>query len=382
MGIDHPGLRHDDLVALLEGACFFASGGGGPSDVAKKFLAEFEGEIRLTDPGELRPQDRAAVVSAIGSPEAIRAGKTDFKTAPVRAFDRLAGEIGPGKHIRHIVPFEIGTCGLLTPLIVAHCKGEDCSLVDADGAGRAVPQMVMSTFAAVRPPSPFCFSNDAPEGKGSSCQGTLAAETTEDISAMIRQVLAAKAFGEIGALATWAMRGDDVGKMTIPGTVTRALEVGRLLVRWQQGALGDPLNDLLALLCETEGYARLLGSGSLVAVESSTTAQGFDLDIATVDCRDRQLRLLGQNENLLALDSKEDLPAAMAPDPICCVNEDGHPLSNTDLTEGNEKVRNKRIYVVGIRARQPLREPTLLRHFLSALFKLGYRGRYRPIEDR
>lgn len=375
-------LDKHDLLALFQGACFFASGGGGPSNVASHFLSSFEGSIALIHPSQVPDGARAAVVSAIGSPAAISSGKTTFENAPVVCLERLQTAIGA--KVPYVVPFEVGTCGILTPVICAAASGEKF-LVDADGNGRAVPEMILSTFAQSNVSiSPFCFANDAdPKAEPElSCSGVLEYGTIDATSSAIRRLIAAKEFGEIGALAAWSMTGAQVSEVTIAGTVSRALAIGRVIL--EKGSV-----DAVLAMLRNEGItAQVLGTGRLQSFASQTNEQGFDMDAAVFDCGDHILSNVAQNENLITWDSRTDRPVAMGPDLVCYLAEPDtgrrtpfRALSNTELADDAPYWRHHDVHIVAVEAPSRIRQHAILNQYLALLANLGYRGPYRPFEQ-
>ena len=67
-------------------------------------------------------------------------------------------------------------------------------------------------------------------------------------------------------------------------------------------------------------------------------------------------------------------PVVVAPDSICCLTEDGHPVSNTELP-----AVGSRLVFVAVESRRILRESPHLRRVLRRLtHEVGYSGEHIP----
>ena len=80
-------LTQDDLKALIYGACFFASGGGGPISMALQFLTKIKKDVPIIQSGALKPDEKVVILADMGSPDAAKEGRG--YTAPVNAFETL-----------------------------------------------------------------------------------------------------------------------------------------------------------------------------------------------------------------------------------------------------------------------------------------------------
>lgn len=63
-------LNTDDLKAMVYGACFLASGGGGPISMALDFLQRMSGTVSLLPVTQLQRDKTALMVVDLGSPDA------------------------------------------------------------------------------------------------------------------------------------------------------------------------------------------------------------------------------------------------------------------------------------------------------------------------
>src|SRR5262249_34233940 len=99
------------------------------------------GSVGVLDPDELDDLDLIVPLAMIGAPTVVFerpfAADTFF-----RAFKMLEQHLG--RPIHATMPIEIGGCNALLPIVMAARLG--LPLVDADGMGRAFPEIQMTAF--------------------------------------------------------------------------------------------------------------------------------------------------------------------------------------------------------------------------------------------
>jgi DUF917 family protein len=280
-------------------------------------------------------------------------------------------------------------------------------VVDGDGAGRAVPSLPMLTFAAeCVSPNPVYLAS-----QGKTDKDSLVVELDVDGAArcgdmdyqknvcaivehMLRPIVAEPQFGQFGGLAIWTMTPDELqGALTIQGTLTRALALGRRILH-RDFATGTNLVDYLnsdkhypAAFKLFEGH---LSSGNV------QTSGGFDVGtIELLDDKMGKFTSLYQNESLLAWSSNLAQPVAMAPDSIAYFltldTAKQQVASNGDLVDDMGQIlpefAKARVTVIGLVADPNLRkfhgdkdEGLILASFMSVVRSMGYLGPYIPVE--
>jgi len=134
-------LNRDDLKALIYGACFFASGGGGPISMALQFLTKIDKNIPLIQSQALKPDEKIVILADMGSPDAATEGRG--YTAPVNAYKTISSYIQKtdNKDIAYFMPIETGAVNSLIPFFISSQLDTPVPVVDADPSGRAVPQL-------------------------------------------------------------------------------------------------------------------------------------------------------------------------------------------------------------------------------------------------
>ena len=408
-------LYKGDLENIIRGACLLSSGGGGTYSSGKKLLEAFQkGQyynqdyVDYVDVDELRGSDTdcGIVVAYMGAPEAI--ANLEHPEAGVNAAEKMKALMEKdGQRLAYIVPVEIGALSSIVACTVAAKLG--IPVINGDGAGRAVPELTMTTFAGSHVPThPAILAND----KGLAIRLDVVNDAAI-VEAVARPTISLSEFGQQAGLAMWIMsrvKIEEVVKIT--DTLIACKKVGELIEKYQTGTEinVDDLLDCINASLNAEVKAYELCSGTLCCAENVTEG-GFDHGKVIIRGEDiykgKTFTILFQNENLLAWDSTSGTPLAMAPDSIAfVVHDDQVVYSNGDLIGENNKLKKslegRKVSVIGIPAHSELRDDELkksklrakrlqstsdkngeeIRHsFELALEKFGYYGAYVPIED-
>jgi DUF917 family protein len=349
----------DVLESISLGAGILGTGGGGNPYVAKIWArGELErgARFQILDPTEV-PDDAWIVGSGgIGAPtvsvEKLRRGDEEY-----RALRALEGHLGV--RFDGVVPMEVGGGNSIRPIIAA--AQASLPTIDADGMGRAFPELQMVTFFIYGvPPCPAAIADD----KGEEAVFT-SAPSPQRLERMAR-VLTVEMGGTAG-MAFAAMRGDELKRTAIPRTLSVARDVGEA-VRAARARNADPVDALLA----TTGGSLLL-VGKIVDVERRTGG-GFargTLNLVGSGPYGGAMRIDFQNENLIAY--VDDVPIATVPDLICIVSTDAAEPITTELLRYGQRVS-----VVGIHCHPLLATPEALAVVGPGAF--GYDVPYVPLE--
>jgi uncharacterized protein len=315
-------LRRDDLRALARGCAVLGAGGGGDPGplllMADRYL-DPENGIEVLAAAEVDPERLVVPVGLIGAPtvavERIWNGEEGrLLTEAVERIFRTP--------VAAMMPYEIGGANGLLPLIWASRLG--LPLVDADGMGRAFPEMQQQAMnLAGISASPIVLT----DGR----EGTLVIRAPDNLRAEWLVRGAAANLGGVCSAAIYAMTGEEAARTTIAGSIGRALAVGR--------AMEAPGGTAIERLHEAIGAVPLI-EGRVVDVERFTDA-GFVRGAATFEGSGadsgRRLRVELQNEFLLALEDGE--VRAAVPDLICVLAADsGEPVVTERLRYGQRVV--------------------------------------------
>jgi hypothetical protein len=355
-------LSPTDLADIVDGACLYGAGGGGPISLGTslvQLIVQHGRPVVLAPPDELMPDDSCCVSAGVGSPDAAASGFAyDTCRHAVDALARVRG-----KSFTHVMPAELGAANSILPMTVAAAKG--IPILDAAGSYRAVPQIMQSTFATRGLPIGTVVLANADQDVYFS--GGEPATT----DATMRAIISGGTFTQDAGVALWAMDGSVARGAGLPGTTESARRLGAALRTARSGG-GDPV----AAVCQFLGGTVLI-RGTIAA---STEQTGGGLDVGVVEFRDSaglEVRVLSLNENLVAWTSSASHPAALAPDLIVFLTADGQPFSNADL----DLAKGKEVVVIVAPADPAMRDPAMIAAFLPVLRATGYGGPWVGVED-
>ncbi len=349
-------VRIEDLPDIARGCSVLGAGGGGEAYTATLMATQAiadHGPIQLVDYDEL-PQD--ALVMSCG-----------FLGAPTVTIEKLSsGEEGQylreeverlwGKPVAALMCAEIGGSNGMAPLTWAARTG--LPVLDADGMGRAFPevQMVTMELAGISAQPAIVVDERGHRAVFHEVYGAWAERLERAV---------AIACGGIAASAEYTMTVAQARTATVPGTVSLAAEIGRAI----SGAAEDPVASVIA----ATGAARLI-EGKVVDVERRIEG-GFVRGTATIEGMRRdagkRLEIEIQNEYLVARVDGE--LRAVAPDIITLLDEQTGEAIHT------ERMRyGQRLVAVAIPCPPVWRTEMGLRIAGPAAF--GFEVEYVPVE--
>ena len=344
-----------NIEQVIWGGALLGSGGGGGLELALQFLDSIpaNAQVKIIESGDPLGTAIGGIVAFVGAPDAL----SNLTVEPLLdAFSRL-NDVHSGK-ITLLVPVETGAVNSLAPLLVALKTG--VGVIDADGAGRAVPQLTNLTFSNVIPISPIILSN----GAGVASQFDVPDAATAE--SVVRQVVTAPQFGQAGGLGLWVMDAEQLASTPIWGALETNRAIGEAILN------GATSLEICEALNELGRFAAVAATGKFSAgVE--TTGGGFDLGRTTITQKDGSvLTVYNQNESLFAWNNNLDVPVIVAPNSACYWNEDTRrPFTNADLKAND----GANVSLIGVRAvPQLFLSPTAMEGFKNTLAALGYAG--------
>jgi DUF917 family protein len=358
-------LTEDHLVDLARGAAVLGTGGGGDPYVGRLLVRQAIrecGPVTVLDPDDVADDALVIPTAQMGAPTVVFE-KLPTGQEPITALRALEARLG--RTATATMPIECGGINSMIPLVVGARTG--LPVVDADGMGRAFPELQMETFGVYGVPgSPMAVAGESGE--------TAVIDTGSDNRRMewLARGVTVR-LGGVAHIAEYAMSGADVRRTAVPRTLTLALGVGRA-IREAREANRDPVAGLTEFLAGTlYQHLRVLFRGKVSDVQRRTE-EGFARGRAAAVSFDgaSKLELLFQNENLLAVVDGE--VRCVVPDLICVLDsEQGEPITTETLRYG------QRVVVVGISTPDLMRTSAALSVFGPAAF--GIDAEFRPVED-
>lgn len=313
-----------DKKALSEitlGASILATGGGGDPEIGLLWaynVVDQGKEILLIDPEAMPDEALAAIAGCLGA-ALVLTEKPPNGQELFWCYDSLRRYMG--KSIEAVVPPEAGGVNTPVPMAVAGAVG--IPVIDADGMGRAFPELQMTSFYIHGvSPSPTAAADE--KGHVTICDASDALLTER----IIRN--AAMAYGGISWIAGYPMTGRQLKDTAILRSISMAWDLGKRVFNARRKHL-DPIAEAINL---TGGYRAF--QGKIVDIDREFGAEktkGFSLGRITVegtdDFKGRTVVVDFQNEWLnLEIDGEV---RCMPPDLICILDPaTGEPI-RTDI---------------------------------------------------
>lgn len=363
-------LTYEDVRDILVGCTILSTGGGGDLQKGLKLaeedfknnleymlvsLDEIEDDDIFTCPyfcGAIGPQkegDNIARYKKIDELETVLA---------VRALERFYGRKMAG-----VVSIEYG--GMNTAVAMSTGARLKKFIVDADAAGRAVPDLQFSTFYITeRPIYPLAVADKI---------GDIAVfeKVADDFRAEdLVRALAVVSGGMVG-MTDHPCTGKDLKKSIIPNALSYAAEVGRA----QRLALEKGKDPIAEIVAAGEGYHLFCGKvkkDTQWKIEGGFTYGTIEIE-GVEKYAGHNLKIWFKNENIICWLDNEVL--ITAPDLICVVeNDTGYPVSNPYCKKDME------VSVLGFKAPAMWRSEKGLSILNPRFF--GFDVEYIPIEKR
>ena len=322
------GLHEIEDIAL--GASLLGAGGGGDPYIGKLVAIEAVracGDVTLLSPEEI-PDDALIVpIAMMGAPTVLSEkaiGGNEYKTL-TEMVSRFYG-----KEIYAFMPIEAG--GVNSMLPIAACARLGMPMVDADGMGRAFPELQMVTFTiGGMKATPMALTDE----KGNcAIFDTITNKWTEELARAVTM-----SCGGSVSVCLYAMEGRQLKEYAVKNIITRSEALGKAIRTLKSTASGSPEE---AFYKATGGYRLFQGKISDVLRE---TRGAFNFGKAVLeglgDFKGRTATVEFQNENLTAaVDGKI---VATVPDLICLVDTETFIPVTTDAMK-----YGKRVFVVGL----------------------------------
>src|SRR5690606_7610126 len=282
----------NDLEDFVRGAAFLGCGGGGDPYVGRLILQrELAGRnIQILNLDDIPDDAFVLPVAMMGAPMVMTE-----KVPSMRAFEtavRLSAQRF-GRPVDALVPLEIGGINATMPMALGARLG--LPVVNADGMGRAFPEIQMVTFG-------IYGGNIAPvlvvDERGNVV--TVDSATNKEGEDLARTAVVR--MGGAGHIALYPMIGRQLKKTAIPDTLTLARDIGRTIRTARERRLRseDALFKLLERL-PVPRQARILFDGKITDVRREMK-EGFNVGSVAMQPvgKEGTFRIEFQNENLIA----------------------------------------------------------------------------------
>jgi len=341
-------LSERDLKDIILGSTLFGTGGGGDPKLGWRIVrrALRRGrEFYLAELNDMKGEEIVAMPYSVGSLSSKKVTSGYLNGTVTRSFELLEEYLG--QSFTGIIATELGGSNTARALVVGALLGK--VVVDADAAGRAVPELQQSTYHLLGMPM-IPFSLVTPYG-----DEAIFSQIRDDTEAerIVRSIVSA--IGVNVGVTSHPFKVSTMRNAVIRGTISLALRTGRKLRIAKKD--GQNPEDVLAQL----GWI-VLFRGVAVRVtrreEYGFTIGEFQFE-GVDEFKNEGYRIVFKNENLVSW--RNEKIDAMIPDLISVITPEGTPVINPKVKEGHEYI------VVSHLAPEIWRTPAGLR-----LFGAGY----------
>ncbi len=322
-------LNKQDMIDVLYGCTVLGTGGGGPLADGLALMEEhFEKNetLKLITLDELPDDEYVVTPYSCGAPSAKPdpkfAGMKTSKIAPsVLAAQALEETLG--KKIYAVGSTELGGANTAEALHAALVMG--VPLLDADPAGRSVPELQHSTYYIKNVPI-------YPMGVATKFGEKIVVQNVQDdlrAEDIVRAI--AVASDNMVGVADHANVGKVIKESLIPDMISYAQNIGKVL-RETRDAGGDTAQ----AICEAND-GKVLFKGTVMDY-TCETREGFNFGEIHLDGQgeyeNEKYRIWLKNENIISYRNEE--VDVIAPDLICMIGEDGNPLTTPNFENGDK----------------------------------------------
>ena len=346
----------EDLRHLATGSAFLGAGGGGDPYIGRLLASsaiEGFGSPELVSADQVDDDARVLTIAMLGAPTVMleKAVSGDDIEFVIRSLERRLGEKAD-----YLMSIEIGGINSMVPVMAAARLG--LPLIDADGMGRAFPELQMVTFNAFGvSATPLVMADD---------HGTSMVVEAPNCKAAEDIVRAASLpLGCTAVISCYPMRGKQVKDCAVLGTLSLARSIGKTIADNRQ--TGNAVEALASHLRSTPYYSncQVLFDGKVVDVRRELKG-GFSIGLVKLESLhgdDHEMEVEFQNEFLVArLDGKTK---AIVPDLVCLVDrETAQPVPADAVRYG------QRVKVLGVSAPPVMRSAESLSIFGPQAFRM------------
>ncbi|MBS4208088.1 DUF917 domain-containing protein [Bacillus sp. FJAT-50079] len=349
-----------EIEDIAVGAALLGTGGGGDPYIGKlmalQAIEEF-GPVTVLEPHEV-PDDALVVPSSMMGAPTVMLEKIPSGEEATEAFLKLEEHLG--EKVYATFPIEAGGLNSMLPFATAAKLG--LPVVDADGMGRAFPELQMVTF--------YLDGISATPAVIADEKGNTALLSTID-NVWTERIARAATIQMGGSVmnAMYSMRGKNLKESGIPNILRLEEEIGKAI----RLAKENNVNAIQEVLKVVGGFE--LFQGKVTDIDRKTET-GFARGVATFEgmneYKDETLQLRFQNEHLLAQTDSRLL--CVTPDLIAVLDaETGNPITTEGIRYGS------RCVVIGIPCHPKWRTEKGIATVGPKYF--GYDVDYIPVEE-
>ncbi|MEM3334914.1 MAG: DUF917 domain-containing protein [Thermoplasmata archaeon] len=354
---------------LILGLSFFSTGGGGLPERGRKrliYALKKNNYLEFLPPNDLDDDSISICTFYMGSAspdteEIIRKRKSFnfnniiYENPIIRAIDILENYLN--EKIDSVISLETGAGTTSGSFSASSLLGK--YFIDGDYAGRSIPEIYQTT--------PYLFEKSfTPMSAVDKFGNEILITNSNSVISLERigKMLSESSFTSIG-MAGIIMKIKELKDIYIPGTISKALEIGEIIYENSENILKKLENTITFFI---------LFEGKLIRrdwTNNNGYMEGYQYFQGTGEYENKTLSIWFRNENHIAWINGEIV--ASSPDLIIVLKKDNlFPLNNTDMEVG------EKVLVISVPANEKLRSSKSIEILGPRHFSFNYD--YIPIE--
>ncbi|MDR0599417.1 MAG: DUF917 domain-containing protein, partial [Treponema sp.] len=245
-------LNEQDILRVIKGAALLASGGGGSVTDGLDLLANYKKrypgkriQVELIDTSDMADAACAVVIAGMGAP--TKGAHKDFTLCAGASYDEIGRiAVREGKRIGYTMPIEMGGFNTIAPMLVSLAR--NYPVIDADGAGRAVPGLdTVLVHVNGYETSPLALADEHNNRVEIIMADPRDAAGAQKIAAPIANGY----FDGNAGIAGWMLNRSQIEDALPLGTITLAGKIGLLIEKAKTGGAG--LEDIFGMINGLDG---------------------------------------------------------------------------------------------------------------------------------
>ena len=359
-------LTLDKIDDFLRGTAFLGTGGGGNPYVGGLMLRqELEKgfEPKLIKGDEVGDDDLILPIANMGAPTVLVEKLPNAKSA-VKALRKM--EELMGKKATALIAAEAGGINGTLPFIVSAYTG--LPVIDADGMGRAFPELQMCTFGVYGVNcSPVIVRDEKDNEMVVDAENNHASE-------MFARVICMQ-MGTKSEICLYPMTGKQIRETSVHNTIKLSFEIGSLIQKARDDK-NDPVEEIIKYMGKSNPprVGKLLFTGKIDDLLRETVNGWTRGKMYLKSLNDKDTLLVEFQNEFSYAKLNDNKVLAMVPDLICALDsETGEPITTDSLRYG------QRIKIVAVSVPPIMRSEKALKLFGPRAFGLPFD--YTPLED-
>lgn len=324
-----------ELENILYGACFLASGGGGPLSLGQSCIdANFteNDTVEVVDFDDIPENEWIVPCAGMGLPSATF-NATELNRSVFNVIEIMQAWCEKNQEgftgFNYLFPMEVGTVNSVLPIIAAKLakeQGVEYKVVNADPSGRATPTLPLTLLAGYN--RPF-YPNFIVNGTADPLFASYNLESLDHVQECFAQMFTSPAFKNSGGFSLYPMAKQEFkSEYTVPSTMQDALSIGKIIRESVSAA--NRVAKIISYMNQESKERRITKEvffGTLEAIDE-TAVNGTDVGVLVIkgvnNYAGKVLKISTENENIFANivdESGNEKPYIMGPDSICYVPE-------------------------------------------------------------